>query len=98
MNRRHPRPAPSAPPPGYVPVTDRTPMGYACHDAEQTASHLHGQIAALQDAVAKLSTDRDAADLVYDLQQILTTTANALTHAARLRGLRETIANFEETP
>jgi hypothetical protein len=73
-------------------------MGYARHDAEQAAIHLHGQIAALQDAVVKLSVDRDAADIVYDLQQILTTTANALAHAARLRGIRETSANFEETP
>ncbi len=98
MGRSHPRVTPTTRPPGYVPVTDRTPMGYARHDAEQAAIHLHGQIAALQDAVAKLSADRDAEQIVYDLQQILTTTANALTHAARLRGIRETIANFEETP
>ena len=91
-------PSPSAPPPGYVAVTDRSPMGYARRDAEQVAVHLSGEIAGLQHLAAVLSSDHDAEQIVHDLQRILTTTANALAHAARLRGIRETIANFEETP
>jgi hypothetical protein len=98
MGRSHPRLPSSAPPPGYVAVTDRSPMGYARGDAEQTARHLSGEIAELQHLAAALSSDRDAEQIVRDLQLILTTAANALAHAARLRGIRETIANFEETP
>ena len=98
MGRRHPRPEPSTPPPGYVPVTDRSPIGYARRDAEQTVRALSGEIAGLQHLAAVLCSDRDAEQIVHDLQRVLTTAANALAHAARLRGIRETIANFEETP
>ncbi len=98
MSRRHPRPTPSAPPPGYVAVTDRSPMGYARRDAEQTALHLSGEIAGLQQLAAALSADRDPEQTVHDLQRFIAAAATALAAAARLRGIRETIANFEVTP
>ena len=91
---RHPRPTPSGPPPGYVPLTDRSPMGYARRDAEQTAVHLSGEIAELQRRAAALTSDADA----DALQRIITSATTALAHAARLRGIRETTAIFEETP
>ena len=94
MSRHHPRPSPSGPPPGYVPLTDRSPMGYARRDAEQTAVHLSGEIAELQRRAAALTSDADA----DALQRIITSATTALAHAARLRGIRETIAMFEETP
>ena len=93
---RHPRPTP-APLPGYVPLTDRSPMGYARRDAEQTSLHLSGEIAGLQRLAASLSTDRDAEQTVHDLQRIIASAATALAAASRLRGIRETIAMFEET-
>ena len=89
---RHPRPTPSGPPPGYVPLTDRSPMGYARRDAEQTAVHLSGEIAELQRRAAALTSDADA----DALQRIIACASIALTHAARLRGIQETIAMFEE--
>ena len=98
MSRRHPRPDTTARPPGYVAVTERTPMGYARRDAQQVAVHLSGEIAELQRQAAALSPDADAEMVADALQRILATAANALAHAARLRGIRETIANFEETP
>lgn len=91
-------PASPAPPPGYVALTDRSPMGYARRDAEQTAVHLSGEIAELQRRAAALSIDADAARTADALQRIITSAANALAHAARLRGIAETTANFEETP
>ena len=91
---RHPRPTPSGPPPGYVPLTDRSPMGYARRDAEQTAVHLSGEIAELQRRAATLTSDADA----DALQRIIACASTAIAHAARLRGIRETIAMFEETP
>ena len=96
-SQTEPPPSP-APLPNYVPVTDRTPIGYARRDAEQTAVHLSGEIAELQRRAAALSTDADAERIADALQRIITSAATALAHAGRLRGIRETIANFEETP
>ncbi len=98
MNRRHPRPSPSGPPPGYVAVTERTPMGYTRHDAEQTALHLSGEIAGLQHLTANLTSNTDAKRIEDALQRIIASASIALAHAARLRGIQETAANFEETP
>ena len=96
-SQTEPPPSPALPP-GYVAVTDRSPMGYARRDAEQVAVHLSGEITGLQQLAAALSADRDAEQTVHDLQRLIATATNALAHAARLRGIRETIANFEETP
>jgi len=98
VSRAHPRATSAGPLPGYVPLTDRSPMGYARRDAEQTSLHLSGEIAGVQRLAASLSADRDAEQTVHDLQRIITSATTALAHAARLRGIRETIANFEETP
>ena len=96
-SQTEPPPSP-APLPNYVPVTDRSPMGYARRDAEQIAVHLSGEIAELQRRAAALSTDADAERIADALQRIITSAATALAHAGRLRGIRETITNFEETP
>ena len=53
MGRAHPRATSGGPLPGYVPLTDRSPMGYARRDAEQTAVHLSGEIAELQRRAAE---------------------------------------------
>ena len=92
QSQTEPPPTP-APLPGYVAVTERSPMGYARRDAEQTAVHLSGEIAELQRRAAALTSDAD----VDALQRIITSATTALAHAARLRGIRETIAMFEET-
>ncbi len=97
QSRTEPQPTPT-PLPGYVPVTDRSPMGYARRDAEQIAVHLSGEIAELQRRAGALSTDADAERIADALQRIITSAATALAHAGRLRGIRETITNFEETP
>lgn len=96
-SQTEPPPSP-APLPNYVPVTDRSPMGYARRDAEQIAVHLSGEIAELQRRAGALSTDADAERIADALQRIITSAATALAHAGRLRGIRETITNFEETP
>ena len=94
MNSQTEPPATPSPPPGYVPLTDRSPMGYARRDAEQAAVHLSGEIAELQRRAAALTSDADA----DALQRIIACASTALAHAARLRGIQETAANFEETP
>ena len=96
-SQTEPPPSP-APLPNYVPVTDRTPIGYARRDAEQIAVHLSGEIAELQRRAAALSTDADAERIADALQRIIASATTALAHAGRLRGIRETITNFEETP
>ena len=98
MSSRHPRVISGGLLPGQIAITDRSPMGYARHDAEQVAVYLSGEIAGLQQLSAALSADRNAEQTVTDLQRIITSASIALAHAARLRGIRETIANFEETP
>ena len=90
-------PTTPAPLPGYIAVTERTPMGYARRDAEQTALRLSGEIAGLQHLAADLSADTDDERIADTLQRIITSASAALAHAARLRGIRETIAMFEET-
>ena len=97
QSQTEPPPTP-APLPGYVAVTERSPMGYARRDAEQTALRLSGEIAGLQHLAADLSADADAERIADALQRIIASATTALAHAARLRGIRETIANFEETP
>lgn len=92
------KPPEPAPLPGYVAVTDRSPMGYARRDAEQTTVRLSGEIAGLQQLAAELCPNADPERIVEDLQRIIASATTALAHAARLRGIRETIANFEETP
>ena len=96
-SQTEPKPT-TAPLPGYIPITDRSPMGYARRDAEQTALRLNGEIAGLQHITANLSADADAERIADALQRIIASASTALAHTARLRGIRETIANFEETP
>lgn len=91
-------PLSSKPLPNYVPVTDRSPMGYARRDAEQVAVHLSGEIAELQRQAAALSHDADAERIADALHRIISTAANALALAGRVRGAREAIAMFEVTP
>ena len=98
MSRGHPRATSAGPLPGYVPLTDRSPMGYARRDAEQNSLHLSGELAGLQRLSASLSADLDAEQTVHDLQRILASAATALAAASRLRCIRKTIAMFEETP
>ena len=98
MNSQTEPPATPSPPPGYVPVTDRSPMGYTRRDAKQAALRLSGEIAGLQCLAAELSADADAERTVDALQRIIASASIALAHAARLRGIQETAANFEETP
>jgi len=97
QSQTEPLPSP-APLPGFIAVTERTPMGYARRDAEQTALRLSGEIAGLQHLATDLSANADAERIADALQRIITSASTALAHASRLRGIRETITMFEETP
>ena len=96
-SQTEPPPSP-APLPNYVPVTDRTPIGYARRDAESTDAIMRGTIAEMQRLAAAIGHDHDAQRVAHALQQVMITAAQALALAGQVRGIQETTANFEETP
>lgn len=81
-----------------APRFDRSPMGFARRDADGTAAIMRGTIAEMQSLAARIDPDAAPQHLAHALQQVVTAAVSAITLAGRLRGIRETTANFEETP
>jgi hypothetical protein len=73
-------------------------MGFARRDAETTDAIMRGTITEMQRLAAAISHDHDAQRVAHALQQVMITAAQALVLAGQVRGIKETIANFEETP
>ena len=81
-----------------TPRRDNSPLGCVRRDAESTDAIMRGTIAEMQRLAAAIGHDHDAQRVAHALQQVMIAAAQALALAGQVRGIQETIANFEVTP